>query len=441
MRISRNFPYCAAVVLFLLIALCNEGGTEAMSINNALPESLREKLSVSVELRSRFELRDNFDFDDAMDDEDGFYLFRTRINFDVNAHERVRGYVQLQDSRIWDSEFAVKTAFEDDLDFRQGYLDIGNPGGDGLTLRLGRQELSYGDQRLIGGFNWSNVAQSFDAAKLIYDTEKFKVDLFASRKVIIDSGELNEWDDEDNFYGAYGTCKAVEKHVIDVYYLFRDADKEIAFGPNVGSGELEESTVGVRVVGKDIRRFDYGLETAWQFGDFGSEDIKALAVVLLGGYTFDTPSALRVGFEWDHGSGDEAAGDGERNTFDNLWPTNHLHYGYMDRASLQNLRDFRVTVSGKPTEKLKLQADFHVLFLDETADSLYNAGRKASRTAASPGVDDHVGNELDLLLKYNAGENIKLLAGYSHFFTGDFLTETGSDDDGDFFYLQATLSF
>ncbi len=83
MRISRNFPYCAAVVLFLLIALCNEGGTDAMSISNALPESLREKLSVNVELRSRFELRDNFDFDDATDDEDGSYLFRTRINLDA----------------------------------------------------------------------------------------------------------------------------------------------------------------------------------------------------------------------------------------------------------------------------------------------------------------------------------------------------------------------
>lgn len=105
-----------------------------MSINNALPESLRGKLSLSVELRSRFELRDNFDFDDATDDEDGFYLFRTRINFDVNAYEHVRGYVQLQDSRIWESEFAVKTAFEDDLDFRQGYLDIGNPGGNVKVL-------------------------------------------------------------------------------------------------------------------------------------------------------------------------------------------------------------------------------------------------------------------------------------------------------------------
>ena len=49
---------------------------------------------------------------------------------------------------------------------RQGYIEIGNAKEFPLTLKVGRQILSYGDERLIGAFDWNNIGRTFDAAKL-----------------------------------------------------------------------------------------------------------------------------------------------------------------------------------------------------------------------------------------------------------------------------------
>ena len=161
----------------------------------------------------------------------------------------------------------------------------------------------------------------------------------------------------------------------------------------------------------------------------------------MGAYTFDMPSSPRLGIELDHASGDEDPADNERNTFDNLYPTNHIHYGFMDRASLQNLNNVRLTGNIRPLSKLSLQCDIHVISLDETTDSLYHAGRKPIRTSAAPGISTAVGTDFDVLARYSLNENVKLLAGYSHFITGEYLQNTGSDDDGDFFYFQTMFSF
>lgn len=222
-------------------------------------------------------------------------------------------------------------------------------------------------------------------------------------------------------------------------FLRRETGKDIGFGPNVGAGELEESTIGFRLKGKHFEGLDYTVETAYQFGDFGDQDISAYAFVALAGYTFDVPWSPRMGFEFDLGSGDDDPADDERNTFDNLYPTNHMHYGYMDRASLQNLRNYRFTMKANPDEKVTLQLDLHAIYLDKTTDSLYHAGRKAIRTSESEDVDDHVGENLDFTVKYKFNKYIKILVGYSHFFPGKFLEATGAADDGEFFYVQTSF--
>ncbi len=64
-------------------------------------------------------------------------------------------------------------------------------------------------------------------------------------------------------------------------------------------------------------------------------------MVAIVGYTFDHAWRPRIGFEFDYASGDRDSTDNKRRTFDNLYPTNHLFYGYMDFVSLQNFNDYR----------------------------------------------------------------------------------------------------
>src|SRR5947209_3086601 len=54
----------------------------------------------------------------------------------------------------------------DSIDLHQGYVTLGNHKEFPLSLKVGRQELIYGEERLIGAFGWNNIGRSFDAAKV-----------------------------------------------------------------------------------------------------------------------------------------------------------------------------------------------------------------------------------------------------------------------------------
>jgi hypothetical protein len=116
-----------------------------------------------------------------------------------------------------------------------------------------------------------------------------------------------------------------------------------------------------------------------------------------------------------------------------------LFYGYIDFISLQNLNDYRYQISAKPHKKLKLQADYHMIYLDTVKDSWYNVARGVARTATTA-VDSHVGDEIDLTADFKFNDQLNVGVGYSHFFSGDYLRQTGTDDDADFFYLQTVIT-
>ena len=44
-------------------------------------------------------------------------------------------------------------------------------------------------------------------------------------------------------------------------------------------------------------------------------------------------------------------------------------------------------------------------------------------------------------MSYEWKKNFKVQAGYSHFFAGDYLSDTGPSDDADFGYLMTSISY
>ncbi len=56
-------------------------------------------------------------------------------------------------------------------------------------------------------------------------------------------------------------------------------------------------------------------------------------------------------------------------------------------------------------------------------------------------MSNYTGSELDLVLSWDATTHFQLQAGFSHFFAGEYLKDTGAASDANFGYLQATLTF
>ena len=46
-----------------------------------------------------------------------------------------------------------------------------------------------------------------------------------------------------------------------------------------------------------------------------------------------------------------------------------------------------------------------------------------------------------MVVTWNVNKHFAVEAGYSHFFAGDYLADTGPSGDADFGYLQATINF
>ncbi len=437
----------SAVFLFILAFL--ELGGEVFAgdvINKYLPSQLKTDL----EFRYRLEYRNNFDFNDSRDDEDAFHLERTRLNLKYNPVKELGFFIQGQDARIWESNTVNKALFENYFDIRQLYVDytddiIFEPlQMNKLSIRPGRQEFSFGAQRLIGGFNWSNVAQTFDGGRMGFHFVPYhlQVDLFGGDKTSIKSprefDDLYDGSSRERLWGYDVTAKAFGETLLEHYLFRRETDKNISFGPS-GSGQVDDYTVGGRVKKAFKSGWDYEVEAARQFGDFLGKDVNAGMAVAIVGYTFRLPWQPRAAFEFTYGSGDDDPTDNELKTFDNLYPTNHLFYGFIDFVSLQNTNQFHYQLSAKPHKKLKLQAEWHRFYLDTVKDSYYNAARSVVRTATTA-VDDHLGDEIDLTADYKLNNSTAIQVGYSHFFSGDYLAETGANDDADFVYVQTTFS-
>lgn len=404
-------------------------------------------LKIGVESRYRFEARENFNLNDRSYEDDTVNLFRNRLNADLKLTPEAGGstyrfFTEGQTAQSIAGNGLNKTnLFVNHVDLRQLFLEINKPFGLApLTVKAGRQELAYGDERFVGPLNWTNTARVFDAAKLIYTpAEWFQIDVFASRVVRNEPTTTDRSAHADNFYGAYAAHKGIPDHALDTFFFVRDV-KDNSFLTETGGvrGDLTEYTLGNRLKGK-TGRTDYGTEYAVQFGQKSDDAIGAWAFHQELGYTLaGTVWTPRLYAEYNHASGDRNTTDGEAGTFDNLYPTNHNKYGLIDFVSLKNMNDFMLGASVKPDPKLLIASEFHWFLRDAKESAWFNASGGVYR-AANAAAAGQLGEELDVYASYPISPYFSTLVGYSHFFAGPFAEDTGRSDDADFFYAQLTF--
>ena len=439
------------------------------------------KLCFDFQERLRWEIRDdNFDFNDDVSSltDDNWFLQRARLGLMVKPSPWFKIYAQAQDSREINSDrpdfpgvFGAEG--DDSFDLRQGYIEIGNPKEFPLTLKAGRQILSYGDERVIGAFDWNNIGRTFDAVKFRWDEKTWWLDAFVSTVVVPERGSYNQSDlfngneteREQVFSGLYFNTVALGPQSIDLYALYLHENLKLA------AGDTDFATLGVRIKSKPgafapetyapdgksmadgksapppMKKpvgLDYEFEGAFQTGEVRGLDLTAWAVHGGLGYTFDVPWLPRVGVAYSYGSGDGDPLDGDIETFQNLFPTNHKFYGQMDAFSWQNIHDIELTTRIQPIKAVTLRADYHAFFLANTDDAWYRANGIATvrpLTPAARNADNYAGSEVDVLVTWSVNKYLTVDAGYSHFFAGSYLGDTGAQDDADFAYVQATVTF
>ncbi len=395
--------------------------------------------------------------------DDDYVLNQTRIWADADVNEHLRVFIQLQDARVFGAEgstigSAMPGSENSVLDIHQGYFDIKKLFDLPLTVRVGRQEIVWGDHRVIGNFVWSNYGRVFDGGRFLWDTDSIHAEVIAS-KVDEDGYYGNDGSDnsDENMYAAQlAFKKLVPGALLELMYIQKN-DQDDTTNSAVTNGYAAAGDgpgvvihdIGARIDGKlpNLEAIDYTLEAHGQVGDYGGQDQKAWAFAGRTGYTCkEVAWTPRFGVEYDFASGDDDQTDNDHETFDNLYPTNHWqgNYGFVDLLSWQNVHDFRGNIKVVPTSKLTVQVDYHYYLLDEEEDGWYLANGTLATARPAGGFtsnDDNLAQEVDLTVSYDLYKNVKILAGYSWFGAEDWIEDNIGEIDTSWGYLQTTVTF
>jgi Alginate export len=375
---------------------------------------------IGVEHRGRLEGISGAGFADNR--EDLYWLNRFRATARFTMKPWLSAAVQAQDARVEGRNGAITGApFRDQLDLRLALVDIGNFDKSRFALRGGRQELVFGDQRLVGHGNWLNTARSFDGVRGVFRYKKLRVDGFAASVVAIQMDDINRSGGGNYLYGADAPLTILPNGgVLEPYQFVRTAENLPTETGAVGG--LISSTSGVRMAGKLSARTDYNVEGAIQRGSLGSDTISASAGHALIGRIIPVGSkTYRVFGEYNFASGDNTPGDGVRGTFDQLYPTGHDKYGLADQVGWKNIHHLRTGLEARPHARLALAGSYHSFWLASATDALYTAGGAVIARPPTGFPDRHVGQELDIQATYTPSPRIQLHGGYAHIFTGAFL--------------------
>jgi len=138
--------------------------------------------------------------------------------------------------------------------------------------------------------------------------------------------------------------------------------------------------------------------------------------------------------------GDDDPSDSKTRTFDAPFPFGHLYQGFADVFSWKNGMDIAVYLRGKPSATVTLALDIHMFRVAEELDAWYGADQKVIRPGAA-GASPSLGTEVDLHARITLDKVVKLWVGWSHFFPGAFVGDTGDDPAMDWIFAQMTVDF
>jgi len=401
------------------------------------------KLKLSFEQRDRFESRTENSFGNDVDSNS--VLVRTRLGVSYQPVTWLKVSGMLQDSRApWYGDNAPNT-IRDPIDLQESYFELFPDSKTGFGMSAGRRMLNYGEARLIGSPQWSNLSRTFDHARAYYRTRHVRLEMLLVSPVKILIGDFNHPNLGDRVWGTYESFPDFyKKNLLEAYVLRHDQNRPGGFtgGTKVaGTDTLGVNTFGMRLTGPLLWGTRYSIETALQNGHVGPAADRGRAWFssvsrrwTVAGKPFDLSG------EYKYASGTPNPQDTtQTRTFDQLYPANHDKFGHEDLFGWKNLHNVRSLATYGLTKNFALNFMYNNYWLASARDGLYNSSGKSIARSANGTAGTHVGQEADVFGTYKV-KHFQFGAGYGHFFTGGFITHTTPGKSPVYVYVFQTYS-
>jgi hypothetical protein len=417
-----------------------KGWTPAAYFNSRLPQWLR----LSGQFRNRDEAPTAYGFKSS--DNDAYALTRTVLQLDAAPASWFHAFVQARDAEVMGANPKnVTSSMKDAFDLEQAYIELRDKEHGSVSLQAGRQQMSYGDERLIGRSDWSNASRSFDAVRLRLESQTYGVraDVFASSVVKNYPTSLDKVLAGQNFYGTdVALTKLVPKVTIEPYLYVKTLPSVKGVDKLPGNERLYAS--GLRLRGGFGGSFDYRVRYTVESGHLADDPIHAWGGYGVLGYTIPHSRLNpRFSIEYAYSSGDKTVGDRVIGTFDQLYPTTHGQRGIADLFAEDNIKDLKPAFDFNPMKKMKISFMVNHLGLASRYDSLYDPHSEAVivKVPKRGALSTDVGTEGDIYGSYDINPRLQLGAGVGHLYDGPFLKENSAGGSVTYPYVMLDYHF
>ncbi len=399
------------------------------------------QLTISGQIRTRPEYRNGQGTPQVKDTAAAFFTTqRTRLNIGYSGY-RYKIYTCLQDVRVWGQDAstintissAANTGFM--VHEAWGEISLVDTGKvvKNFTLKIGRQELAYDDQRLLGNLDWLQQARTHDAALLKFNHHGWTTHLGAAfnqnglrnANTIYNgvptgypagtNGLTSMYKSMQFFYASRelhtGTLSFLAFKDDFSKYRFAAADvKKTA--PIYTSGGWSRYTIGGNYFGTVFNKFTVAASAFYQGGQYADgtslgEHFYSLSA------SYNVSKKFSIGPGVDTFSGNNGADPTKKNQrFDPLYGTPHKFYGYMDYFYAANgfgsngLVNYYLKAKYRPKENLYFTVNAHQFELPSAVSD-----------ATGKNLDKALGTEIDLLVNHSITKFINIEAGYSAMFS------------------------
>jgi len=372
------------------------------------------EINVDAQVRARAEYRNGYQqLRPEGAQPASFINERARLGIGYERGDGLSAKLSVQQVGVWGQYAQIQRSGEIMMNEAWGQLRF----GENFFAKLGRQILSYDDERLFGDLDWDVAGRSHDALKLGYENDMHKLHLILG---------FNQ-NGEGLLGTKYNHTGQPYKHMQTLWYHYGNEDNPFGisalfsnlgweFNPSAQGDARFMQTLGTYVTYRP-EKLDLQASVYYQMGKQIDTYTKISAWMASVNAGFMPNEQWKFNLGYDYLSGEDGKGE-THNAFDPLFGTHHKFYGSMDyfyvaARPLYGLQDIQLGVTFTPNEKLALKANGHYFMNAVKID----------------GIDQGLGTEIDLQLDYELMKDVKLSVGYSTMFANKNLRKVAARED------------
>lgn len=364
------------------------------------------QLKFSGEIRPRFEFRNGYkELRDSATSPAYFVGQRSRLNL-IYKSDRITTGFSLQDVRIWgDQRISTQKA---NIGLHEGWVEYAF--SEKTSVKCGRQELSYGNKRLLSVSDWGHSAAAHDAVYLKYYNNSLKIDAggaFNQAKEQLFGTDYSPMEDQYKTMVFLGINKSFgEKTSLSSFSL------SDGFQKTGNPGLLYKRATSGLIFKHNFSNIDIFLQGYYQFGKSKTgKEISAYFINSEVKLNLTKKIITKLGMEYFSGN-DQMKPDGKDHAFDILYGTRHTFNGIMDYYGTQvqtkyaGLKDFFIDFNFTTPDNGLLTLSFHHFLL---SNNYLNQNQL---------VSNYLGTEIDLIFTQKINSIFTAECGYAVMFPG-----------------------